>query len=386
MVGSFHHGGSESQAIQLTRLLLESDRFEVHLASLSSDGSLREEVDRLGLENVGEYPLTTFYDLNTASQLNRFTNFLRSKSIDVVHTHDFYTNVFGMFGSTLVRVRGRVASRRETTGLRTNAQRWVQQIAYKCSNAIVANAESVRQHLIDEGINESKIVTIHNGLDVNRFDASPSQPRETVLVSLDLPVDQTRRFVTIVANLRHEVKDHPMFLRAARRVKTAVPDAAFVLAGEGELLEPLRTLAGELGLERDAFFVGRCTRVSELLSITDVAVLSSIAEGFSNSILEYMAAAKPVVATDVGGAREAIREGITGYLVPARNDEKLAARIIELLNDPVRARAMGDEGRRRVIKQFSSAEQLRRTESLYERLLAHSPSLALNDHSLRDGC
>jgi len=99
-----------------------------------------------------------------------------------------------------------------------------------------------------------------------------------------------------------------------------------------------------------------------------------------------MAAARPVVATDVGGAREAINEGSTGYLVPARDDEKLAARIIDLLNNPVRARAMGDEGRRRVIKQFSSAEQLRRTESLYDCLLTHKPFLAVSDHGPRHGC
>ena len=110
--------------------------------------------------------------------------------------------------------------------------------------------------------------------------------------------------------------------------------------------------------------------VAELLAASDVCVLSSRAEGFSNAILEYMAAARPVVATDVGGAREAIVEGETGHLVPAGDDERLAARVSALLRDPARAREMGERGRERVAQQFSCAAQLARTEALYERLLA----------------
>ena len=123
------------------------------------------------------------------------------------------------------------------------------------------------------------------------------------------------------------MKDHPTFLRAAKRVHEAVPEAAFVLAGEGRLTDSLRALAAELGLARDAFFIGRCSRIAELLAVSDVCVLSSKAEGFSNSILEYMAAARPVVVTNVGGAREAVAEGETGYLVEAGDDETMAARI-----------------------------------------------------------
>ena len=166
------------------------------------------------------------------------------------------------------------------------------------------------------------------------------------------------------------LKDHATFLRAAKRVHDAVPDAAFVIAGEGELLEETRSLAAQLGLERDVFFIGRCEKISELLSVSYACVLSSIAEGFSNSILEYMAAGRPVVATDVGGAREAIVEGETGYLVKAGDDEALALRLIDLLNDPDRASAMGERGREVVREKFSSEAQLSRAENLYDSLLS----------------
>ena len=160
-----------------------------------------------------------------------------------------------------------------------------------------------------------------------------------------------------------------MFLRAAARVRQAVPDAGFILAGEGELMPQLRTLATQLGIASDVFFIGRCDRIADLLFISDVCALSSKAEGFSNSILEYMAAARPVVATDVGGAREAIIEDETGYIVASGDDEQMAARIIELLRDPQRARAMGEKGKQRVAEKFSTSRHLANTLGLYSELL-----------------
>src|SRR5205085_1853102 len=217
---------------------------------------------------------------------------------------------------------------------------------------------------------ENRIAVVYNGLDLARVTPRAGLTRADALAACGLPTDEGRRFVTIVANMRHEVKDHPMFLRAARRVRESVPRAAFVLAGEGELVPELRRMADELGLDGAAFFPGRCDRVAELLFASDVCVLSSKAEGFSNSILEYMGAARPVVATDVGGAREALgADGEAGHLVASGDDEALAAHVIELLRDPEGARAMGERGRRRVEQRFSAQVQLERTSELYDRLL-----------------
>jgi glycosyltransferase involved in cell wall biosynthesis len=221
-------------------------------------------------------------------------------------------------------------------------------------------------------VRAENIAVIYNGLDSERVTPGAKVGRREALDLFGLPHENGRRFITIVANMRHDVKDHPMFLRAARRVHRAVPEAAFVLAGEGERIDSLRALARESGLERDVFFTGRCERVAELLSVSDVCVLSSRAEGFSNAILEYMAAARPVVATDVGGAREAVIEGETGYLVPPGDDQTMAARIISLLNDPERAKKMGERGRTVAKRKFSCEAQLERTVNLYERLLASS--------------
>lgn len=372
LIEGFRQGGTERQAVQLTRLLHESGRFRIHVACMDGTGVLRAEIERLGFTNLSEFPLNSFYDLHFLRQLRRFAAFLCEREIDIIHTHDFYTNIFGVLGATLARTPIRIASRRETVSFRTANQKRVERGVYRFAHVIVANAESVKKHLISEGVRASKIEVVYNGLDLQRL-APQTLTRDERLRLFNLRTEENarRRFVVIVANLRHQVKDIPTFLRAARRVREQVQDAAFIIAGEGDLMNELRAFSAELGIGNDLFFIGRCERVPDLLPLADVCVLSSTTEGFSNSILEYMAAARPVVATDVGGAREAIIEGETGYIVNIGDDETLAARIIKLLNDSKRAREMGARGRLRVEHKFSCAAQLERTEKLYDELLVN---------------
>jgi glycosyltransferase involved in cell wall biosynthesis len=365
-------GGGESQAVLLARLLLEHGRYGVHMACLHRRGVLLEEASRLGLGEIPEFPLTSFYDRNMLVQLRRFAKFAREREIHVAHSQDFYMNIFGILGAALARVPVRIAFRGETGGWRTPAQNLAERFAFRFAHAVHANSEAVKRHLIENGVPASKIVTVYNGLDLSRVTTPPDVRRDEALAMFGLASERDRRFVTIVANMRHEVKNHEMFLRAARRVREAVPDAAFILAGEGELTEKLRSFARELGVGHDTFFIGRCEKIAALLLISDVCVLSSRAEGFSNSILEYMAAARPVVVTDVGGAREAVVEGETGYLVQSDDDETMAARIVSLLTDSHRAREMGMRARLRVEEKFSDAAQLENTEALYESLLARA--------------
>jgi glycosyltransferase involved in cell wall biosynthesis len=362
MIDSFEQGGSERQALQLVRQLHESGRCRVRVACLQNKGSLRVEADRLGLGEIPEYPLTTFYDRNFVTQLRRLARFLKENEIDVIHTHDFYTNIFGVTAAAMARVRARVAYKGETDGFRTSTQKRLERGAFRMAHRVVANSEAVRNQLIREGVPAEKVVKHYNGLDLKRVNVQSDATRDDILAMLGLP---ERRIVTIVANLQHPVKDHPMFLRAAARVRVAVPDAAFVIAGEGNLMGGLRELAAQLGLERDVLFIGRCEKVAELLSVSDVCALSSTAEGFSNAILEYMAAARPVVVTDVGGAREAVIEGETGYIVSAGDDQQMAERMIELLRDPKRACAMGERGRSMVEEKFSCEQRLANTLDLY---------------------
>jgi glycosyltransferase involved in cell wall biosynthesis len=369
IIDSFDQGGTERQALQLVRQLHASGRCRVRLACLQNKGLLRGEADRLGLGEIPQFPLNSFYDRNFIKQVRHLVRFLKDNEINVVHAHCFYTNIFGMIAATIARVPVRLTYKGETDGFRTPMQKRVERSAFRLAHRVIANSEAVRRQLIREGVPATKVVRQYNGLDLERVSVPAELKRDEALAILGLPSEPSRRFVTIVANLRHPVKDHPMFLRAAARVREAVPDAGFVVGGEGELMPGLQEMAAQTGLGHDVFFIGRCERIPELLFASDVCVLSSKAEGFSNAILEYMAAARPVVVTDVGGAREAMVEGETGYIVPSGDDTKMAERIIELLRDPERARAMGVQGRRIVREKFSCERQLENTLELYQQIL-----------------
>lgn len=368
LIDSFREGGSERQAVQLARLLDETGRYSIRIACLNNDGPLRRELGGLEAGNIRCYPLNRFYDHNSLIQIRRLSEYLREEKIDILHTHCFYTNVFGIASGALARSPARIASRRESNK-RSAPKRIVERAAYRRAHRIIANCEEVRRQLIEEGIPSEKIETVYNGVDSRRLDQSGLPSRVKTLESLKLPSFGSHRFVAILANIR-EVKDHATFLRAARRVCDEIPDAVFVLAGGGPLIEPMRLLAKKLGLERETFFLGRCDNVAELLNISDVCVLSSRSEGFSNAILEYMAAGKPIVSTDVGGIREATGDGEAGYLVPAGDEASMAKHITYLLRHPEEARAMGERGRAIVERRFSCENQLNQIETLYDRLLS----------------
>jgi glycosyltransferase involved in cell wall biosynthesis len=366
LLGSFHNGGSERQAISLAQALKHEGSFDVSLAVLNDEGSLRDEAREIA-GDVPAFPINSFYRPSFLKQVRAFAAHLREQKIDVIHTTDFYTNVFGMAASASAGTYARIASKRETDGMRTKNQDRVERFAFGAASKIIVNSQAVLDHLVARGVKDSRIELIYNGVDVARFD-NAAERTNAVLEPYDIPGGT--RLITLVANLRHGVKNIPMFLRVADRITQRHDDVRFVIAGEGEIKADLEAMAAQLGVEEYVYFTGRCEDIPALLAASCACVLTSMAEGFSNSILEYMAAGKPVVATNVGGAAEAIVEGETGYIVTSNDDEQMAARLLELLNDADLAARFGTAARQRVADNFSTEEQLLKTIDLYDRLLA----------------
>lgn len=365
LIGSFHQGGSERQAVQLSLLLKRDGEFDVTLATLDKRGSLLDEAHAGGFTDIPEYRLKSFVRFGFVRRLFECASYMRKQKFDIVHTHDFYTNVFGILAARLAGVPVRIASKRETKGVRTPAQEKAERIIYRISTAITVNSKAVGRFLEERGVESSKIRLVYNGLDTSRLEPGTSD-REVICEKLGIPPDKV--FVTIVANLRHGVKNQPMLLRCAKYLRDDFPDVHFVFAGEGERKDFLTDLSVRLGVEKNVHFIDRCKEVGELLYVSEVCVLTSYAEGFSNSILEYMAAAKPVVATDVGGARECVEDGATGYLVPSDDAREMADRLASLLSDPEKAAMMGQYGKTRVRERFDSSIQLANIKNLYEDL------------------
>jgi len=364
-IGSFHQGGSEHQAVQLTRLLLKEETLNVFVATLNKEGVLLKEIESVGFTDIPEFKLTSFFSLNFVKQIRKCAKFLREKEIGIIHTHDFYTNIFGILSARYAGVSVKIASKRETGGMRSVSQNFMEKFVLRIADVITVNCEAVKTYLVEKDISSAKIEITYNGLDLENLKPNESN-RETICKKLGLPTDKNVRFIALVANLRHEVKNQEMLLDVALKIRDDFPHTHFVFAGEGDRKGSLETLAEEMGVSENTHFIGRCDIVSELLSISYACVLTSTAEGFSNSILEYMAALKPVIATDVGGAREVIEEGETGYLVESGDSSAMGSRLIRLLQTPKNAEKMGLRGRRVVEKKFSTDKQLERIVSIYK--------------------
>ena len=172
----------------------------------------------------------------------------------------------------------------------------------------------------------------------------------------------------VLVNL-NGVKGPGVLLEAAVRVIAYEPKAKFVLIGTGPLRQELEARAGALSLRDRVLFLGARQDVPNLLIRMEMLVAPSFAEGFSNAVLESMAAGLPVVATDVGGNREAIIDGETGFLAPSHDPSALADRILRLLADRSLAKRMGRAGRRRIEAHFTLERMVVETECFYERLL-----------------
>ncbi|OHB81887.1 MAG: hypothetical protein A2W31_15620 [Planctomycetes bacterium RBG_16_64_10] len=203
------------------------------------------------------------------------------------------------------------------------------------TDGFIAVADAHGRYLVEcEGFPAPKVHVIRNGVDTQGF--ARRSDKASYRAALGLP--PRAPVVGIVAALRPE-KNHALFLRGAGRVLRRIPTAQFVVVGDGPQRTELARLAAQLGIDRSVHFLGTRTDIPDLLAALDVFAITSDAEANPVSILEAMSAGLPVVATQVGSVSESVGDGKTGYLVPAGAEEPLAARLIELLAAPRRARA-----------------------------------------------
>jgi glycosyltransferase involved in cell wall biosynthesis len=245
------------------------------------------------------------------------------------------------------------------------------------ADLVAVNAEAIKRTLVADGYDPESVAVIHNGIETARFLRRPRPGR--VRQELGLPPDAP--LVAVLARL-HPVKGIEYFLEAATAVAARFPGARFLVVGEGRVLRDgviaetpykrqLVAAADRLGLGGRVVFTGFRLDVPDVLAEVAVSVLPCIGnEGLSNSVLESMAAGVPVVATTVGGNPEAVEDGVSGLLVPPRDAGALARGIAALLRDPALAARLGHAARARVARHFSEAEMVRRTERLYQSLLA----------------
>ncbi len=287
----------------------------------------------------------------------RLGRFLRRERIDVLQAYFPDSSYLGVPVARLAGVPFVVRTRNNVGHWQNPLHRVLGRLLNPLTTATIANCEAARQALLAaEKPNPQKVIVLENGVDLERFASVPP-----------LTMTPLRR-IGVVANLRR-VKGLDVFVDAAARVARGFPDATFQVAGEGREREALLRQAGERGLGNRFRLCGSTSDIPGFLAGIDVAVLSSRAEGMPNAVLEYMAAARAIVATDVGACGRLITHNVHGLLVPAGQAEPLAGAMGELLRDGDRGRRLARTAHRRVEEEFSRQEMVGRFEEFYLRLV-----------------
>jgi glycosyltransferase involved in cell wall biosynthesis len=352
-------GGAERIILRLGALL-PSYGYRASILTLSVDRALPE----LKSPPCPIYllPIQRTYDLTAFRAALDLRQFLKQQNVRIVNTFFESSDLWaGLVTKTTSKTK-LVWSRRDMGILRAPKHNVAYRLMAHAPDAVFAVSDQVRQHCIAvDRIDPARVQTIYNGLDLSDWDTA-SRPAKA----------PGKVLVTTVGNIRR-VKGHDVFIRAAAAITPHFPNVSFSIAGD--VLDPayfaeLQKLVRDSGLSNRFSFDGGVTDLRSHLAAADIFVLPSRSEGFSNALVEAMAAALPVVATDVGGNAEAVRDGISGFIVPSEDPAALAEAIARLLSDPDLAKTMGSAGKNLATEKFTTETMMRRISDAYGTLLA----------------
>jgi len=357
-------GGTQRHLQQVLRLL-DPTRFGVHVYTLRGGGDVEEELRAEGVPVTALGISRSLFAPPALLAMARTARVLRAERVDVVHGYQWRPALLGAIVGRLAGVPLRLASKRSLTeGNRTERLAW--RVIGRAVDTIVTNADALRDEATRHGT-RARWQIIRNGVDVERFGAAPPSAEAKAALGLD-----PRRPVVGTVGRLEARKGHDHFLRAARAMIGMANGLRpqVLLVGDGPMRSQLDGLVGELAIAPSVRFTGSLADVRTALAAMDVFVLPSRAEGGSNALLEAMAAARPVVATAVGGNTEVVEHERTGLLVLPDDEEEMARAVMTLIADPRRAALLGDGAQRVVEERYGARAMVARLEGLYAARLA----------------
>jgi glycosyltransferase involved in cell wall biosynthesis len=358
-------GGTERRMLAVLAGL-DRERYDPLLVCVDGLGDLTAEATALGLEPI----VLGRRRRHDASGIPRLAWLLRERRVEIVHGWLALANAFGRLAAVLARTPVRVAAEGaavttvDARRARRNAA--VERVLAPITDAYVVNSQSVAASLQAQGIPPRKIVVIPNGVAVP--EAVDAAARERLRADLGARPDD--ELIGMVARLDPDFKDHETFLRVVSALASGGRPVTAAVIGDGPAREHLERRATELGIAGRVVFTGFRRDASVLVSVLDVSVLLSYSEGFSNVLLESMAAGVPLVATAIPPNREAVTHEETGILVRVSDVEQTVAAVRRLLDDRSYAQSLAAAARRRVVEIYTRDAQAQATMALYERLLA----------------
>jgi len=347
-------GGAEKQIFELAKRL-DKNKFDVTVISLDCLGQTSPE----WFTSVGchyhRFRVVRIYGLSGLIQGFRFYQYLKKEKTDIVQTYHFSSDIWATFWAKLAGVRKIISNRRDMGYWRKPWHIYTYRCINRWVNTIVVVSNSIRDMVQStEGESLEKIKVIYNGVELTLNPATPS-------------INELKDNIVImhVASLS-PIKGHIFLLKAFKKTLQQFKNIKLVLIGEDMLNGSLQHQVLDMGLSNDVLFLGERKDVTSLLTIADICVLPSLSEGMSNSILEYMAAAKPVIATKVGGNPELIQDGFNGLLIEKENVEQLSQALVELIKDKEKRKNFGQNGLSLVKSKFTMEVMLTQYQELYE--------------------
>jgi glycosyltransferase involved in cell wall biosynthesis len=361
VITDLRFGGAQQLLLHLVKAS-DHQRFDHQVATLyGGETHIAESIRQAGVP-VTDLKMKPKWRLDS---LWRFYRLVRRESPLILHNWLFHAIVISRVVGRLCRVPVILSARHNTNiggPLREKVNRWTSSLDDK----VIAISEAVRQAEIQNShIRPEKIITIYNGIPLNRL---PTRQEGRARMGEGLNIPATAIVLTTVARL-HPQKGHADLARLIPGILEKSPDCHFVWIGDGEEKDKLFALVNQLGIASHVHFTGSRSDIPYWLAGTDVFVFPSQWEGLGIALLEAMAAGLPVVATAVGGVREVVVDGQTGFLVPAQDPSSLVNALLQLANDPGLRTRMGQAGQRRVREHFSLEAMVRQTEQLYIELL-----------------
>jgi len=365
VIDNMRLGGTELNAVR-TAERLDRERFELHVVCLGEDGPLTERYRAIRVPVVN-MPIRSFYGPSMMTSGLRFVRYLRQVQADVVHAHDVYSNIFVAVWAGLAGVRVVITSRRWWHSLPNWKLRVGNRLAFKRADAVLANSAQVARTVMADGTPQEKVWTITNFADESAFGVASDAER----------LEQRRRWganddATVIGCVARmdPVKDHAGLLRAFARVRDQEPRAFLVLVGDGEMRPALEAQVKALGLTNAVHFTGELRGSSNHHRAFDISVLASRSEGFPNTLVEAMAAGRPVVATAVGGSIDAVEHEATGLLVPPADSAALAESLIRLVRNGEERERFGKQALLRARDRYRASQVIDSLSDMYSQLLA----------------